>query len=98
MSKASDPRQKMHEFLEKRFPGARQNTQRLSKRQAQVFTLMGQGLGTADLAQKLKLSPRTVEEYHVQLRQRLGIKTATQVAAFAALWLSYQFVFGIESR
>lgn len=52
---------------------------KLSKRQRQVLTLLGRGIGTASIARILRRSVKTVETYRDQIKKRLGIKSAPEL-------------------
>lgn len=47
----------------------------LSSRELQVFRLLGTGLGTAQIAEELALSVRTVGTYRERLKSKLGAQT-----------------------
>ncbi len=59
----------------------------LSDREFEVFQLIGQGLGTRDIAGKLCVSVKTVESHQANMRQKLNIKTGRELARFAIMWL-----------
>lgn len=50
----------------------------LSPREAQVADLILEGLRTADMAERLGLSPRTVEMHRARLLRRLGARTSAE--------------------
>ncbi len=50
----------------------------LSPRQAQIFSLLGKGLKTLEIARRLGISPRTVYYHTAQLRRRLGTAAASR--------------------
>lgn len=55
----------------------------LSPREREVLSLIGQGLKTAEVAETLCLSPKTVETYREKLKTKLGLKNASELARFA---------------
>lgn len=55
----------------------------LSPREIEVLRLIGQGLKTAEVAQVLCLSPKTVETYREKLKSKLGLKNAAELMRFA---------------
>lgn len=62
--------------LEERITGSRGHgtiLKDISAREIEVLTALGQGLGRAEIATKLGLSPRTVETYLQRLKQKLGV-------------------------
>lgn len=59
----------------------------LSDRELQVFRLIGQGTATRHIAQQLSLSPRTVERYRENIKQKLNLRSATQLVQSATKWV-----------
>lgn len=57
---------------------ARELIDSLSPREAEVGDLMLEGLRTADIAERLGLSPRTVEMHRTRLLRRLGARTSAE--------------------
>jgi two-component system, NarL family, response regulator NreC len=55
----------------------------LTRREQVVFLLSVQGLSTAEIAARLKLSPRTVETHRSNLMNKLNLHTKTQLIQFA---------------
>jgi DNA-binding NarL/FixJ family response regulator len=50
--------------------------ERLSNRELEVFQLIGQGLGSGELADKLHLSIKTIETYRANIKKKLNLRTA----------------------
>lgn len=72
------------------FSGRSQNTsavQTLTDREFEVFQLIGQGLSTQEMADKLKVSVKTVEVHRVNIKTKLGIPTAPELIRYAVRWL-----------
>jgi DNA-binding NarL/FixJ family response regulator len=63
---------------------------RLSDREFEVFQLIGQGVGTSDIATRLHLSVKTVEVHRANIKQKLGLATGTELVRFAVRWLDSQ--------
>jgi DNA-binding NarL/FixJ family response regulator len=59
----------------------------LANRELEVFRLIGQGVKTAAIAQRLHLSVKTVETYRDRIRQKLDLANSTQLAHYATQWL-----------
>jgi DNA-binding NarL/FixJ family response regulator len=59
----------------------------LSDRELEVFELIGRGLGTRDIAERLCVSVKTVETHRERIKRKLEIPTATELSRRAALWL-----------
>lgn len=60
----------------------------LSDREFQVFSLFGRGLGVTRLAAELRLSVKTVETHQMRIKEKLGLRSAAELCAHAALWVS----------
>lgn len=60
---------------------------RLSDRELQVFTLIGQGLGTQEIADELSLSVKTIETYRAHVKKKLDIKDARGLIQYAVRWV-----------
>jgi DNA-binding NarL/FixJ family response regulator len=63
---------------------------KLSDREFEVFQLIGQGVGTRDIADKLHLSVKTVEVHRANIKEKLGLKTATDLVRYAVRWVDSQ--------
>lgn len=61
--------------------------ERLSDRELEVFQGIGQGLSVSEIADKLKVSPKTVETYRAHIKEKLGLSGATDVLRVAVSWL-----------
>ena len=59
----------------------------LSDRQRDVLRLIGQGLTTTEIAERLGISPKTVETHRVHIKRRLNLETANALICWAALWV-----------
>jgi DNA-binding NarL/FixJ family response regulator len=64
------------------------NLENLSDRELEVFHLVGQGLGTRQIAERLHRGIKTIETYRLRIKQKLGIETAPEFVAVAAAWSS----------
>src|SRR5438105_15288147 len=56
----------------------------LSRREREVAALVAQGLSNRDIAERLFISERTAEGHVEQIRNKLGFKSRSQVAAWVA--------------
>jgi DNA-binding NarL/FixJ family response regulator len=52
-----------------------------------VFLLIGQGVKTTDIAERLHLSVKTVETYRDRIRQKLDLCDGTALAHYATQWV-----------
>lgn len=58
----------------------------LSSRELQVFEMMGDALGMAEIAHRIGVSTKTVETYRARIKQKLGIKGRMHLPALAVEW------------
>lgn len=56
---------------------------KLSKRQAQLLTMLDQGLSNRDIAERIGISEHTVKVHLWRLFRRLGVKSRTQALHYA---------------
>jgi DNA-binding NarL/FixJ family response regulator len=59
----------------------------LTDRELEILILLGQGMGPAAIAEKLFLSPRTVETHRAHLKAKLGVPDAAALRRYAIEWL-----------
>lgn len=59
----------------------------LTDRERDVFECLGQGLTTRKIAEKYKLSERTVEVHRANIKKKLGCEDASQVLREAVRWV-----------
>jgi DNA-binding NarL/FixJ family response regulator len=59
----------------------------LADRELEVFRLIGEGIKTADIADRLHLSVKTIETYRDRIRQKLDLASGTELARYATQWL-----------
>jgi len=60
--------------------------ERLSDRELEVFELMGTGMSTRQVAERLHLSVKTVETHRSRIKRKLGLSSATDLLRHAVLW------------
>jgi DNA-binding NarL/FixJ family response regulator len=59
----------------------------LTDRELQVFDLIGQGLNTRQIANRLHLSSKTVETYRGRIRAKLNLGPGFELTRFAMQWV-----------
>jgi DNA-binding NarL/FixJ family response regulator len=59
---------------------------RLSARELQVISLIGLGLGTREIADRLSLSIKTVETHRLTIKRKLSLDTNSQLVQYAIKW------------
>jgi DNA-binding NarL/FixJ family response regulator len=80
------------QLLQRSVGGARDGIARspldvLADRELEVFRLIGEGVKTAQIAERLHLSVKTVETYRDRIRQKLDLSDGTKLAHYATQWM-----------
>lgn len=75
----------LHNFAGKR-DGLGSPAELLSRRELEVFKLLGQGTGTCDIAEKLMLSVKTVESHRAHIKEKLNLESGMQLVHHAIQW------------
>jgi DNA-binding NarL/FixJ family response regulator len=63
---------------------------RLSDREIQVFEMIGRGLGTREIAEKLHLSVKTIESHREHIKDKLALPSAAKLVQHATQWVQSQ--------
>lgn len=59
----------------------------LGDRELEVFELLGNGLGTREIAEKLGRSIKTIETYRARIKEKLQLTSATALVREAVRWV-----------
>jgi DNA-binding NarL/FixJ family response regulator len=59
----------------------------LSDRELEVFELIGQGLGSSEIAQRLHLGIKTIETHRQRIRGKLDLKNSVELIRYATQWV-----------
>jgi len=65
----------------------RSSVESLSDREWQVFELIGRGLTTRQIAERLHLSVKTIETHREHIKGKLGLASSSELARHAVQWL-----------
>ena len=65
----------------------RTSVERLSDRDLQVFTSIGKGMATQEVAVKFGLSVKTIQTYREHIKRKLGLRNATDLVHHATHWV-----------
>ena len=60
---------------------------KLSDRELHVLELMGRGFGTREISQHLHISIKTVESYRARLKDKMNLRSGTELLRFAVRWV-----------
>ena len=63
----------------------------LTDRELEVFRLIGAGLSTREIAERMNLGVKTIGTYRDRVKQKMGIKTAAELIRRAVLWTEQEF-------
>ena len=59
----------------------------LSDRELEAFELIGEGMTTESIADKMHISPKTVETFRARIKEKLGLSNMTELIQRAAQWV-----------
>ncbi|HRH95752.1 MAG TPA: response regulator transcription factor [Prosthecobacter sp.] len=59
----------------------------LTDREFEIFQMMGDGRGTHEIAESLRISPKTVDVHHMNIRHKLKLEDGAAVTRFAIRWV-----------
>jgi DNA-binding NarL/FixJ family response regulator len=68
--------------------GVQTRIDRLTDREIQVLELIGAGLKTRSIAERLSISSKTVDTHRINIRQKLAIPDVNELIRFAVHWCS----------
>lgn len=60
----------------------------LTERELQVFGLIGSGVSTREIADRLVLSMKTVDAHRRHMREKLNLRSTNELMRYAAQWVS----------
>lgn len=61
---------------------------RLSDRELEIFELLGQGRSTAEIAEALMISSKTVETHRARIKGKLGLASGRELLRHAVQWVN----------
>ena len=62
--------------------------ERLTDRELEVFSLLGQGNGTRQISERLHLSVKTIETYRSRIKEKLNLKSGPELLQHAFQWVN----------
>lgn len=77
-------------FIDGKSESASSPEELLSDRELEVFRLVGQGVGTRQIADQLHVSVKTVETYRANIKEKLNLKNAAELIKHAVHWIESQ--------
>lgn len=76
----------LQQRLTRRAGGDGDLRRRLSVRELQVLSLIGDGQTTREIAEALSLSVKTIESHRAAIKRKLGLETSAQMVQYAIKW------------
>ena len=73
-------------LVENKTQTLRAPVEQLSDRELEVFEMLGQGLGTRQIADALRVSIKTVQAYCARAKEKLNVRSATELLREAIRW------------
>jgi DNA-binding NarL/FixJ family response regulator len=68
----------------------RTGIERLSDREFEIFQLLGKGISTQEIGDRLHLSIKTVDAHRANIKGKLQIKSSAELISYAARWIAQQ--------
>ncbi len=78
----------LHMFTGRRDHDGHSPIGELTDREFEVFQWIGRGLSTHEVAERMHISPKTVETHRMHIKTKLEIGSATELVAYAARWVT----------
>jgi DNA-binding CsgD family transcriptional regulator len=60
----------------------------LSDRELEIFSFIGRGVTTSELANELNVSVKTIETHQMRMKEKLGVQSAAELRQKAREWLA----------
>lgn len=79
--------QMLHQALTGRGKADTSPIDRLSDRELEVIQKIGEGRPTRDIAQDLKVSVKTIESHRAHIKEKIGLKNASELVKFSVQWV-----------
>lgn len=71
-------------------PRSKSGVEALSDRELEVFMLLGEGKSTHEVADSLRISPKTVDVHKLNMRTKLALEDGAAVTRYAIKWTEAQ--------
>jgi DNA-binding CsgD family transcriptional regulator len=79
----------LHQAAEALDSSQEQLVERLTRREREIFDLIGAGKTPSQIARQLGLSIKTVDTHRLHMKEKLFCETTADVAKFATIWRMY---------
>jgi DNA-binding NarL/FixJ family response regulator len=78
----------VHSFARGVVPSEHTEVEGLTHRELEVFQMLGQGLGTRQIARQLRVSLSTVETHRAHIKEKLRLPTGPELVRRAVEWVN----------
>jgi len=78
----------LHKLATQRVPDQACSVNALSDREFQVFSQIAEGVGPTEIARRLNVSVKTVETHREHIKDKLDLKSGSELARYAMQWQS----------
>ncbi len=76
----------LQRVVDKKDNADRSPVEKLSDRELAVFEMIGQGLSTSQIAEKLHLSVKTIQTYREHIKTKLNLSKSSELVRHAVRW------------
>ncbi len=80
----------MLEYMNGRSRKNRSGIEALTPREFEIFSLIGKGFSSSQIAMQVNLSPKTVDTHRERIKIKMGVKTCSQLISVASAWIAQQ--------
>lgn len=79
----------LSQLVRGRTPGKQEDpVSALTERELEVFHLIGAGISTREISQRLNLSMKTVDAHRRHMREKLNLRSTSELIRYATRWVS----------
>ena len=79
----------LSQLVRGRTPGRQEDpVSALTERELEVFHLIGAGISTREISQRLNLSMKTVDAHRRHMREKLNLRSTSELIRYATRWVS----------
>jgi len=82
----------LHKFINNKSVKSASPMELLSKREKEIFRLIGQGYGTRQIAEELYLGIKTIETHRAHIKKKLKIRNNSELTKYSISWVQSQIL------
>jgi DNA-binding NarL/FixJ family response regulator len=76
----------VHKLIDPKSADSVSPLEALSNREFEVFRLIAEGVGPTEIARRLAVSVKTIETHREHIKDKLGLKSGTELTRFSLQW------------